>query len=234
MFLSIHALAWAQAGTAADEAKALKNHADAVEQVLADFRRSWGEAKTLSAKSGTLRGLAFGEVRDPKLVRALGKYLNPTAEDPDFIIPAAAAENLAWLRGDPVAAGLLAGALGTYKKAPRMQMAIMAAMGKNGGASLVPILLERVRDLAANPELALAAAAALGDMPVENALTGLLKEWSELSRKRFKETAYPIVSTALQKSAQMMTGTTCLTVAEFEIWWARNAYQFAAAGSPKK
>lgn len=234
MFLSLHALAWAQAGTASDDAKAAKDHADAVEQVLADFRKSWSEAKTLSAKSGTLRELAVGDVRDPKLVRALGKYLNATAGDPDFIIPAAAAENLALLKGDPVAAGLLAGALNSYKKSPRMQIALLSAMGKNGSATLAPLLLERVRDLAANPDLAVAAAVALGDMPVENALSALLREWSELSKKRYKETAFPAVSTALQHAAQRMTGTVCLTVADFELWWARYGHEYADAANVKK
>jgi len=237
MLVSIHAAAWAQAGTVSEEAKAAKEHADAVEEVLADFRKAWSEAKTLAAKASTFRALAVGETRDPKLVRTLGKYLTPMAGDPDFILPAAAAENLGWLRGDPTACSLLAGSLGNYKKVPRMQMAIMAAMGRNGSAALVPILIERVRDLAANPELAQSAAAALGDMAAEVALPALLKEWADLSRKRYKETAYPMVTTSLQLSAQKMTGTTLLTVAEFETWWARNAQQFAAsasAGSAKK
>jgi len=199
--------------------------------VLADFRKTWSEAKTLSAKSAALRGLAVGEVRDPRLVRTLGRYLSPSGEDPDFIIPAAAADNLGWLRGDPVASSLLASALGIYRKVPRMQMAIMSAMGRNGSGSLVPLLLERVRDLAANPELAESAAAALGDMAVETALTALLKEWGELNKKRFKETAYPIVTSTLQASARKMTGTVYTTVGEFEIWWARNSHQFTAAAT---
>ncbi|SRR5258706_10321305 len=115
-----------------------------------------------------------------------------------------------------------------------MQMAIMSAMGRNGSASLVPLLLERVRDLAANPELAQAAAASLGDMPVETALTALLKEWGEINKKRYKETAYPLVSSALQASAQKMTGTTYTTVVDFEIWWARNSRQYTASASAVK
>src|SRR5262245_60979176 len=128
MLVSLQAVAAAQSDPAVDETKAAKQHAEAVDQVLADFRKSWSEAKTLNEKARTFRALAVGEVRDPRLVRALGKYLNPSAGDPDFILPAAAAENLGWLRGDPVAAGLLAGAIGTYKKVPRVQMAIMSAM----------------------------------------------------------------------------------------------------------
>jgi hypothetical protein len=231
MLVSIQAVAAAQSGSPGDESKAAKLHADAVDQVLADFRKSWGDAKTLSAKAATLRGLAVGEIRDPRLVRTLGKFLSPSGEDPDFVLPAAAADNLGWLRGDPVASSLLAGALNTYKKVPRMQMAIMSAMGRNGSGSLVPLLLDRVRDLAANPELAESAAAALGDMAVETALTAHLKEWGELNKKRFKETAYPVVTTALQASARKMTGTTCVTVAEFEIWWAKNSHQFTAAAT---
>jgi len=234
MLVSLQAVAAAQSDTAVDETKAAKQHAEAVDQVLADFKRSWSEAKTLNEKAKTLRDLAVGEVRDPRLVRTLGRYLNPSAGDPDFILPAAAAENLGWLKGDPVAAGLLAGALGNYKKVPRVQMAIMSAMGRNGSGSLVPLLLERVRDLAANPELADSAAAALGDMPAETALPALLKEWGELNRKRFKETAFPTVTTTLQASARKMTGTTCVTIAEFETWWTRNAQQYAASANAVK
>jgi HEAT repeat protein len=235
MLGSFHAVAWAQSGSVAEESKIAKEHAESVDSVLADFRKTWSEAKMLGAKAAALRGLAVGEVRDPRLVRTLGKFLSPSAEDPEFVIPAAAADNLGWLRGDPVASGLLAGALGTYRKVPRMQMAIMSAMGRNGSGSLVPLLIERVRDLSANPELAQAAATALGDMAVETALTPLLKEWGDLNRKRYKETAYPAVTTTLQASARKMSGTTCGTVAEFEIWWARNSQQFAAsAGGGKK
>jgi hypothetical protein len=78
-----------------------------------------------------------------------------------------------------------------------------------------------VRDLSANPELAQAAAAALGQMPVEHALPAMLKEWADLNKKRFKETAYPIVTTALLASAQKMTGALGTTVADFELWWSR-------------
>jgi len=234
MLLSLQAVAAAQSDPPVDETRAAKEHAEAVEQVLADFKKSWSEAKTLNEKARTFRALAVGEVRDPRLARTLGKYLNPSAGDPDFILPAAAADSLGWLRGDPVAAGLLAGALGNYKKVPRIQMAIMAAMGRNGSGSLVPVLLERVRDLAADPDLATSAAIALGDMAAETALPALLKEWGDLNRKRFKETAFPNVTTALQTSARKMTATSYVTVAEFETWWAQNAQQFAASANAVK
>src|SRR5258706_11250003 len=116
MLVSLQAAAWAQAGSVSDETKAAREHAESVDLVLADFRKAWSEARSLGEKATALRGLAVGEVRDPRLVRTLGKFLSPSGEDPDFVIPAAAAENLAGLRSDPFAAGLLAGALGTYKK----------------------------------------------------------------------------------------------------------------------
>jgi len=234
MLVSLQAAARAQSVPAGDETRTAKEHSAAVEEALADFRKAWSEAKTLREKAASLRGLAVIEVRDPKLVRTLGKYLNPSADDPDFVIPSAAAENLGFVRGDPTASGILTGALVTYKKVPRMQMAIMSAMGRNGSASLVPLLLERVRDLAANPELAESAAAALGEMAAETALADLLRVWGELNKKRFKETAFPIVTTTLQASARKMTGTTFSTVAEFEMWWAKNAAQFSASATGAK
>jgi hypothetical protein len=206
--------------------------ADPVEQALAEFRKAWSEARSLEAKASALHGLAVGDARDARIVRTVGKYLNPAGDDPDYVLAAVAAEELGGFRGDPVASGLLLGAVPLYRKVPRMHMSLVAAMGRNGSASLVPYLIERVHDLSANPDIAQAAAAALGAMPVESALPALLKEWSDLNKKRFKETAFPIVSSTLQSSAQKMTGTICVTVADFEIWWSRNSKQYAAAKPP--
>ncbi len=215
MALGISGPAWAQQAPP-----------DPVEQAMSEFRKAWSEARTLGAKASALHGLAVCEARDARIVRTVGKYLNPMGDDPDFVLAAAAAEELGGFRGDPVAAGLLLGVTQAYRKVPRMQMTLVTAMGRNGSASLVPFLIERVHDLSANPELAQAAAAALGAMPVESALPALLKEWAELNKKRYKETSYPMVTTALLQSAQKMTGAIGMTVADFEIWWARNSREY--------
>jgi hypothetical protein len=206
--------------------------ADPVEQALAEYRKAWKEARTLAMKASALHGLAVTEVRDARITRTLGKFLSPMSDDPDYVLAAVAAEELGDYKGDPLASSFLAGAMPTYRKVPRMQMTLVAAMGKNGSASLVPILLERVRDLSASPELAQAAATAIGNMPVEHALPAMLKEWADLNKKRFKETAYPIVTTALLASAQKMTGAIGTTVADFELWWSRNSAQYPAKKAP--
>jgi hypothetical protein len=215
MGLGLSAAAWAQSA-----------QPDPVEQALSEFRKSWSEAKTLPDRARALHGLAVVDVRDPRIVRAVGKFLNPMADDPDFILAAAAAEELGGFRSDAGAASLLLGATQTYRKVPRMQMALIAAMGRNGSASLVPFMIEKLHDLAANPDFAQASATALASMPVEVALPAMLKEWSDLNKKRYKEPGFGVVTTTLQASAQKMTGTLGMTVADFEVWWARNSQQY--------
>jgi hypothetical protein len=233
--LTMPFLAWSQSGPGVTQTKSDKGRSDSVELSLAEFRKTWSEAKSLAAKADSLRSLAPGEAKDARIARLLGKFLNPIAEDADYLLPLAAADRLGSFRGDPEVSSLLAGALGIYKKVPKMQLIIVAAMGRNGHESMVPILLERLRDLSANPEVAQTAALAFGNMPIEVALPPLLKEWGELNRKRFKETNYPMVVAAILTSVQKLTGQGYRTAPEFEIWWARNAHEFAnSAGSAKK
>ena len=217
------------------EGKSEKERSDSVESALAEFKKAWSEAKSLPAKADVLRTVAPGESKDARIVRLLGKFLSPAAEDSDYILPLTAADRLGDFRGYPGASSLLCGALGTYKKVPKMQMVILSAMGRNGSEYLVPILLERIRDLSANPQVAQTAAAAFGSMPAEVAVAPLLKEWGELNRKRYKETAYPTVVNAILASVQKLTGQGYTTAAEFEIWWGRHSTQFAnSAGGAKK
>jgi hypothetical protein len=233
--LTMPLLTWSQSGPGVTQTKSDKERSDSVELSLAEFKKTWSETKSLAEKADALRTLAPGEAKDARIVRLLGRFLNPTSEDADYLLPLAAADRLGTFRGDPGASSLLVGALGTYKKVPKMQLIIVAAMGRNGHESIVPILIERLRDLSANPEVAQTAAAAFGNMPIEVALPPLLKEWGELNRKRFKEANYPMVAGTILTSVQKLTGQGYRTTAEFEIWWARNSHEFAnSAGSAKK
>jgi hypothetical protein len=106
-------------------------------------------------------------------------------------------------------------------------MAIMSAMGRNGSGSLVPLLLEAGAGPGGEPGISPPPAAiALGDMAAETALCpALLKEWGDLNRKRFKETAFPETSrTALQTSARIDDGDHLRQpTPNSKTWWAQNA-----------
>src|SRR5437016_1632671 len=120
--LSMPLLAWSQSGPGVTQTKSDKEASDSVELSLAEFKKTWSEAKSLAAKADALRTLAPGEAKDARIARLLGRFLNPTAEDADYLLPLAAADRLGSFRGDPGASSLLVGALGTYKKVPKMQL----------------------------------------------------------------------------------------------------------------
>src|SRR5262245_9512640 len=53
LLLSLQAVAAAQSDSPSDETRAAKERAEAVDKVLADFKASWNEAKTLNEKART-------------------------------------------------------------------------------------------------------------------------------------------------------------------------------------
>lgn len=152
-----------------------KKAADELKQALKDTKSHPEKARLLleAAQKGP---------RDAALARAIGAQLAPASGDLGFVVPVAAAEALGRFRGVAAASQVLIGALAPYKKNPYMTARLVQAVGRVGHESAVPFFEEPLKGV--DPEAAVNAARALGDLPIGIAVDVLLREYDRMEKKK--------------------------------------------------
>ena len=99
-------------------ALALALEGDGAKKALEDFKAAAAKAKSPDEKARAIGALAATRIDDPSFVPAVARYLSPAPGDVHSLLPIAASEFLARLRGDRGAAQALLAALPSFKKIP--------------------------------------------------------------------------------------------------------------------
>jgi hypothetical protein len=147
-----------------------------------DLKQALKDTKSHPEKARLLLEAAQKGPREAALARAIGSQLVPPAGDLALLVPTAAAEALGRFRGVAAASQVLIGALAPYRKNPFMTARIVQAVGRVGHESAVPFFEEPLKGT--DPEAAVNAARAIGDLPISIAVDVLLREYDRMEKKK--------------------------------------------------
>lgn len=116
-------------------------------KAIEDFKGSLRDAKTVEEKALAVQELGNCPVKDPVLVPHLARFLIPTSQDINFILPLVAAEALGGFREDASAARALMQGLEACKKCPypAVGQKMFAGVARVGHESAIPIFQEHLK-----------------------------------------------------------------------------------------
>jgi hypothetical protein len=196
---------------------------DDAKKAAEDLRQALKDTKSFPEKARRLLDAAQKGPRDAALARVIGGQLVPAAADLGFIVPVAAAEALGRFRGVALASQILIGALAPYKKNPFMTARIVQAVGRVGHESAVPFFEEPLKGV--DPEAAVQAARAIGDLPIGISIDVLLREYDRMEKKKSGgasddlKKVYDRVQPEIIKILQKILNEKYPTHTEFQLLW---------------
>jgi hypothetical protein len=206
-----------------------KAREEAAKKLVEEFKATVKDLKSPHEKAAAI--LAYGEsdVKDGLMVSPLGKFLAPSGNDINLIVPVAAVDALGKFRGIAAASQTLIAVIPTYKKNPYMHDRIVAAIGRVGHESALPFFTEPLNGK--DPNAAVAAVKAIGDFPPTVALDALFKEYDRMEKLKgnASDQVKPVIDKAqpeVLKQIQRISGEKYISMQEFQLWWKKRGEQF--------
>jgi hypothetical protein len=201
------------------------------------FKQEITAARSVHEKALAIQKLGDTPLKDPAMVLMLAPFLSPARGDFNTLLPLTAIEALSKFRGQLAAAQALLRALPRYTTAPLLQKRALAALGRVGHESALPVLEAPLK----GPDGAAAAASIqiILEMPAAMAAESLVTEWERQTQakekaspeqKKFFDRMAPEFLKALQKvSEEKYT-----TQAEFQLWWKKHGAAFKQTSAEKE
>ena len=212
---------------AAAEREARKEHDEAVKKAIDEFKKALRGARTDNDQAAALLQLAGAE-RDAKIIATVAPYLSAGGT----LTRSEAVATIRVYRKDRIAAATLIAALPANKNMESVFERILSALGAVGHESVLPILLDHLKDR--DTKVAVAAANGLGEtnaVSVVEPLLDLLKRLEKESKGGGINIAgggnegqdrHRAISPAILDAFHKLTGQKCKDHAECEEWWLKN------------
>jgi hypothetical protein len=203
-----------------------------------DFKQAIKDARGVPEKALAIRLAGDLPAKDPEMVPALARFLQPTASDTHLLLPVAAIDALATFRGDRGASQALTLALEVHKKLPYLHRRVLAALGRVGHESAIPLLEEHLKGN--DRELALSALRAASLMPPGKALELLFRAHDQIEKEKnenvgdLRRTVIDALAPEVYAAVKAISGEPWTSMKEMQVWWQKRGAAFRAKAAEKE